>query len=106
MLGPVPLVEQLLAEGVAVGIALRIEARARIAVPVPGAAHAAARFEDVRREAELAQAMELVEPRDAGANDDRVVLHDAIISAPVLRGRAGWGKGRRADCRFPLGGLP
>ncbi len=43
MLGPVPLVEQLLAEGVAVGIALRVEPRAGVAVPVPGPADAGPR---------------------------------------------------------------
>ena len=65
MLGPVPFVEQLLAERVAVGIALRIEPRAGIAVPVPGPAHAGPRFEHPDLEPELAQAMELVEAGDA-----------------------------------------
>src|SRR5882757_2069773 len=45
VLGPVPFLQQLLGEGEAVGIALRIEARAGIAVPVPGAADAGAGLE-------------------------------------------------------------
>ena len=40
---PVPLVEQLLRERVAVGVALRVEAGAGVAVPVPGAAEVGAR---------------------------------------------------------------
>jgi hypothetical protein len=38
MLGPVPFLQELLRKGIAVGIAFGIEAGARIAVPVPGAA--------------------------------------------------------------------
>ena len=74
MLGPVPLVQQLLGEGVAVGIALRIEARAGIAVPVPGAADAGAGLEHAHLHAELAQQMKLVEAGDAGPDDDGVVI--------------------------------
>jgi hypothetical protein len=54
VLGPVPFVEQLLGEGIAVGVALRIEARARIAVPVPGAADVGACLEHPHLEAQLA----------------------------------------------------
>ncbi len=43
-----------------------------IAVPVPGAADAVARLEDARREPELAQAVEHVEPGEPGPDDDRV----------------------------------
>src|SRR5262249_4391400 len=76
---------------VAVGIALRIEPRAGIAVPVPGPAHAGARFEHMGLEPELAQAMELVEPRDARPDDDRVVLHGFKIPS-LARGGQGGGK--------------
>src|SRR5215475_14807279 len=65
MLGPVPFVEQFLREGEAVGIALRIEARAGVAVPVPGAADTGAGLEHAHPEAELAQAMKLVKAGDA-----------------------------------------
>ena len=70
MLVPVPFVQQFLGEGVAVGPALGIEARARIAVPVPGAADAGAGFEHPDLKAEFAQAIELVEAGNAGADDD------------------------------------
>ena len=42
---PLPLVEELLREEVAVGVALGVEAGARVAVPEPGAADAAAGLE-------------------------------------------------------------
>ena len=37
---PIPFLEQFLGEGIAVGIALGVEARSGVAVPVPGTAHA------------------------------------------------------------------
>jgi hypothetical protein len=82
VLVPVPLLEQLLREGVAVGPALRVETRARIAVPVPGAADPAAGFEDPDPQAELAQPVELIETGDAGADDDRVELGGGVGVGP------------------------
>ena len=56
-------------------MAFRIAARAGIAVPVPGAADPAARFQSLYRQAEpVAQAVELVETREPGADDQRVEL--------------------------------
>src|SRR5438067_13380736 len=78
MLGPVPFVEQLLREGVAVGIALRIEARAGIAVPVPRAADAGAGLEHPHLKTELAQLVELVEPGNTGADDNCVKLQSRV----------------------------
>src|SRR5262249_39807528 len=72
VLRPVPLFEQLLAEGVAVGVALGVEAAARIAVPVPRTADPGAGLEDADLLAQLTQTVELVEAGDAGADDDRV----------------------------------
>ena len=74
MLGPVPFVEQLLGKGIAVGVAFGIEARARIAIPVPGAADAGAGLEHEHPQAELAQTVELVEARNARADDEGVVV--------------------------------
>src|SRR5262249_28228520 len=54
MLGPMPFVKQVLREGKAVGIALGSEARAGVAVPVPGAADAGAGLEYAYPEAEFA----------------------------------------------------
>ena len=77
-LGPVPFLQQLRRKGVAVGIALRIEAGAGIAVPVPGAADAGAGLEHPHLEAELAQPVELVEAGNAGADDDRVEIRSRV----------------------------
>ena len=71
-LRPVPFLLQLVGEGVGVVHALDVAAGAGIAVPVPGAADAAARFEDPRGEAEAAQAVEHVQAGEPGADDDGV----------------------------------
>ena len=51
---PLPLVEELLREEVAVRVALGVEPGAGVAVPEPGAADAVARLDQLRREAGLA----------------------------------------------------
>ena len=79
MLLPVPFLQHLGREGEAVGPAFRIEACAGIAVPVPGAADAAARLVDARLEAHLAQLQELVHARQAGADDDGVPVLGHIL---------------------------
>src|SRR6185295_12933153 len=71
---PVPFVQKLAREGVAVGPALRIEARAGIAVPVPGAAEVAAGLEHGGLDAEVEQALDLVDAGDARADDDGFVV--------------------------------
>ena len=85
-LGPIPFLQQLRRKGVAVGIALRIEAGAGIAVPVPGAADAGAGLEDACLQAELAQLVKLVEAGNAGADDDRVKIR-ARVGRSLLRRR-------------------
>src|SRR3712207_458543 len=56
-LRPLPLLQHLLREGVAVGLALGIAPGAGVAFPVPGAAHAVPRLQHLHREAEpVAQA--------------------------------------------------
>src|SRR4051794_5469448 len=75
---PVPLFEQLRRERVGVGIAFRVETGTGIAVPVPGAADAAAGLEYKRIQPELAQLVELVQPGNAGANDDRVIIQSVL----------------------------
>jgi hypothetical protein len=69
---PLPVVEQLAGEEVAVGVALGVEPGARVAVPEPRAAHAAAGLEQLRREPRLEGAVELVDAGDAGADDQHV----------------------------------
>ena len=78
MLLPVPFLQHLGREGEAVGPAFRIEARPGIAVPVPGAADAAAGLVDPRPEAHLAQLQELVHARQAGADDDGIPAFDGL----------------------------
>ena len=73
MLLPLPLVPELLGEQVAVGVALGVEPRARVAIPEPGAARRRRRPRAARhREAGLASAVELVDAGDAGADDQDV----------------------------------
>ena len=71
-LRPVPLLVQFLREGERVLHALDVATRARIPVPVPGAADAAAGLEHPRRKAEPAQAMQHVHPGKARAHHDGV----------------------------------
>src|SRR6185437_9667177 len=81
---PVPLVEQLLRERIAVGPAFGIEARAGIAVPIPGAADRRTGFEGAHPQTELAQLVKLVEPRDAGADHDGIEILASQIHASLL----------------------
>src|SRR5262249_36209826 len=70
---PAPFLEQLGGERQAVGPALRIEARAGIAVPIPSATDAVAGLEQAHRPPELAQAVELIHARETGADDDDLI---------------------------------
>ena len=70
VLRPVPLGEQLGREEVAVGVALRVEAGARVAVPVPGAPDVGAGLDQADVEARLTQQVQLVDAGDPGADDD------------------------------------
>src|SRR4029077_19909130 len=83
---PVPFFQQLLRKGVAVSPTFGIEAGTGIAVPVPGAADAGARFEHPRLEPEFAQLVELIEAGNPGADDDRVEIR-ARIRPRLVRGR-------------------
>ncbi len=71
-LAPMPLVEQFLGEGVAIGVALGIEAAPGIAVVVPGAAEIRRGLQQDRLEAEIGQPLDLIDAADAGADDDDV----------------------------------
>ena len=62
------------ARGELCGRTFGIEAGTRIAVPVPGPPDSRPRLEDPDREAELAQAVELIHAGYAGADDDDVVI--------------------------------
>src|SRR5215468_5817945 len=80
---PVPFLQQFLREGIAVGPAFGIEAGARVAVPVPGAADAGASLEHAHPEPEFAQPVELVEAGDAGTDDDGVEIHGRLSYSAV-----------------------
>ena len=70
-LAPIPVPPQVLAREL-VDLAMRVDARARIAVPVPDTAEARAGVDEVHPEAELAQTEQLVDTGEAGADDDDV----------------------------------
>src|SRR5882757_5445174 len=76
VLGPVPFLQQFLRERVAVGVTFRIEARAGITVPVPGAADIGAGLEHAYAQALFAQPVELIKPRHARADDDGVEIRN------------------------------
>ena len=91
-LAPVPLLLQRVRELERVLHALHVAARAGIAVPVPGAADAAAGLEHARLQPHAAQPMQHVEPGEAGADDHRVEI--AIWGRAVGVGlRLGHGSG-------------
>ena len=100
MLRPFPFRQQFLRERVAVGIAFGIEARAGIAVPVPGAADLGAGLEHAHPQAELAQPVELVHARQPGADDDGVEVEGRIRA-----GRRGGHVGYRVMLGPKLSGL-
>ena len=83
---PIPFPQQFLREGVAVGVAFGIAARTGIAIPVPGAADAVGRFEHLHRKPEpIAQAMQLVEAGEPGADDQGVERLWPCSTCPTAR---------------------
>ena len=69
---PLPLLLQIFRKLVGVLHARNVAARARIAVPVPGAANAGTRFDDSRLQSLLAKLVQHVNARKAGPNNDRI----------------------------------
>ena len=86
---PLPLVEELLGEEVAVGVALRVEAGTGVAVPVPGAADAVAGLEQQRGEPGVEGPVELVDPGDAGTHDEHVDVRGATFGWALVGGVEG-----------------
>src|SRR5690349_16672511 len=85
-LSPAPLLEQLLRKGIGVGIAFGIKPGAGIAVPVPGAADAAAGLEYPRPHPQLAQPVELIQAGNAGADDYGIKIQGRLgVSAISCR---------------------
>jgi hypothetical protein len=79
---PVPLIQELLREGVAIGVAFRIEPCARIAIPVPHASDILPAFKNAHGQSQLTQTVQCAEPRNAGADYDdiRLVAHVKIFT--------------------------
>ena len=72
--GPMPFLLQIIREGLRVFQTFNVTAAARIAVPIPGAANPIAGLERAQFETEFAQAIDRVEPTDAGSYNDRIKL--------------------------------
>ena len=85
MLGPMPFLQQILVEGIAIRIAFRIEAAARIAVPIPGAANTRACFKHARLHAQLAQPDQLIEPGHAGTDDNGIIIEPLVAARRPVR---------------------
>jgi hypothetical protein len=73
-LRPLPLLLQVGVEGVGVVDAFDVAPAARVAVPVPGAAHVGPGLDRHHAKALLAMLVEGVEPPEAGADDEDVDL--------------------------------
>src|SRR5690242_2892627 len=71
-LRPMPLLLQLVREGIRVFHAFDVAATSRVAVPVPSAANPTTGLEATHFRAEFTQAIDRVETADSGADDDRV----------------------------------
>src|SRR5215472_3527287 len=73
-LGPMPILLQLVREGIRVLHALDIAATPRVTVPVPSAANPTTRFKGTHLEAKLTQTINCVETPDSGAEHDRIKI--------------------------------
>src|SRR4029453_12439497 len=93
---PLPLLEQLPGEHVAIRVALRVEPGSGEAVPVPGPANAAACLEQRDREAGLPRPVELVDARDACTDDEDVHIEGIGSGRADTPGACGLGGCRHA----------
>ncbi len=93
---PLPLLLQLGRELVGVFDALHVAARARIAIPVPGAADAAARLQHAHGKSHPAQPVQHVEAGETGADHDDVEVGRARAAFLRCCLRQGRHRSRRA----------
>ena len=71
---PFPALHQLIRKMIAIAVAFGITARTGVAVPIPGAAHAIARFQHMGGKPQaIPQAMELIHAGETGTDDQRVI---------------------------------
>ena len=87
---PVPLVEQFLRERVAVGIALGIEPRTGVAVPVPGSAEIGSCLQHQRVDAEIGQPLDLVDAGHARTDHDDFVVRPGALGHARLPRYVSW----------------
>ena len=73
--GPLPLLLQRVREAIGILHALDVATRARVSVPVPGAADAGPRLEHARAESGLTQPIEHVEPGEPRAHHHGIKAH-------------------------------
>ena len=69
---PFPFLQQFFGKRIAIGPALGIETRARVAVPIPSAADIRARLKYPELHAEFAQANKLIHAGDTSPDDDYI----------------------------------
>src|SRR6185295_8582077 len=82
-LAPLPLLEQLLAKRIAIGVALGVAARTGVPVPVPGPPDPRTRFQDPGRQPQpVAQGEQLVEPGKSRANDQGIEGSHTLLPIP------------------------
>ena len=74
LLGPMPLVEQFLGEGIAVGVALRVETGTGVAVVVPSAAKVGIGFEHDGAHAKVLQALDLIDAGHPGPDHHHFMI--------------------------------
>jgi hypothetical protein len=88
--GPLPLLVQVLVEGVTVDVALAVTPGAGVAVPVPRPADLRTLLEHADREAPLAKPVQHVEPREPGSDDDDVDVGGSLapVCVPVRHARS------------------
>ena len=79
-----PLVEQLLAERVAVGVTLGVESGARIPVLKPGATQVAIGLEHRGVDPKVGQPLDLIDTGHTPADHDHFVVEHGLIMARAL----------------------
>ena len=86
-LARLPVLEHGLIEPVLIDLGFGIEACPRVAVPVPGAAHAGGRLDAPHRKAQFAQPVHLVQPGHTGPDHDCVEGLHALVRPRRCGGR-------------------
>jgi len=99
VLPPLPFLEELLGEEIGIRVALGVEPRPRIPVPVPGAPHAVARFEQLGGESGLQGAIELVDAGDTGTDNHHIDVAGQTVRVLVLCGSRGCHEPPRQSAR-------